>query len=116
MEHFPFTSEEAVDICEDFEDLADTDYNLMKPQAYIIHNVVTCPYNEDNRKLFIENYHRTKDQQEAIYFYKGNEFDVLVFAYDADDDTRYTVVDIRTYTETLGIRYHFPGTARPDHG
>lgn len=112
---FPFTLEETVDICEDFEDLIDTDYTLNKSHDYFIQNVVTCPYAESDRNTFIENYDRSKNADESISFYTGNEYDVIVFAYDIDDESNFLVLDIRSYVDIQGINYHFPGQPRMGH-
>jgi len=41
--------------------------------------------------------------------YIGNEYDVIVFAYNIDDITNYLYTDIRRFTEQRGITYSFPG-------
>lgn len=108
MELTPFTLEQAEEIAEDFEDLLDTDFTISKAMVYLIDNVLVCPFDEENKKLFAANYHQTKDSKSSLSFYNGNEYDVIVFAYDTDD-TGYTCIDIRTFAEHRGIgTYSFP--------
>lgn len=108
MAQTPFSLEDAHEIAEDFEDLIDTDFNIGKGLTYFIDNVLVCPHNPDDQKLFLSNYHYSKNKEGSLDFYKGNEFDVVVLAYDIDDETNYTSIDIRTYVEHRGINYNFP--------
>ncbi len=109
MNNFPFTLEEATDIAEDFEDLIDTDYAVGNSQVFEVNNVLVCPYEDDDKVKFAAYYHDTKDAQVAIKSYMGNEYDVIVFAYNIDDLTNYSYTDIRTFTSERGISYTFPG-------
>lgn len=109
MQHNPFTLDEANEIAEDFEDLVDTEINTGQGKVYVIHNVVVCPFDEPGKQLFADNYRKTKDKNELINFHKGDEYDVVIFAYDADDEADYNWFDIRTFAERRGIKYNFPG-------
>jgi hypothetical protein len=109
MEHTPFSLEQANDIAEDFEDLIDTDFSISNAVDYLIDNVVVCPFNDADKKLFATNYHHTKEKASSLNFYTGTEFDVIVFAYDMDN-AAYTYIDIRTFVEHKGITYRFPET------
>jgi len=111
MNNFPFTLEEATDIAEDFEDLIDTDFAMGNSLVYEVNNVVVSPYEEEDKTKFAAYYHETKDAQIALKTYMGNEYDVIVFAYDIDDVTNYIFTDIRTFVEQRGINYAFPGDA-----
>jgi len=109
MNNFPFTLEEATDIAEDFEDLIDTDFAMGNSLVYEVNNVLVCPYEEEDKKKFATYYHDTKEAQLAMKSYIGNEYDVIVFAYNIDDITNYLYTDIRRFTEQRGITYSFPG-------
>jgi hypothetical protein len=106
MIHRPYTLEEATEIAEDFEDLIDTDFKLEKV-TYIVDNVVTGPFTEEDKEFFVKNYLKTKNSEESLAFYNGSEFDVLLFACNENDDTTYNCIDIRTFTEQKGIKYNF---------
>jgi hypothetical protein len=103
----PFTLEQANDIAEDFEDLADTDFSINKTIVYMIDNVLVCPFRDEDKNLFATNYHQTKEKESSMSFYNGDQYDVMVFAYDIDD-AAYTCIDIRTFAEHKGITYKFP--------
>lgn len=103
-----FSLDEAREICEDFEDLIDTEFNVDSPFVFLIHDVMPCPYKEQDKLAFVENYVRTKDKDESIAFYKGDEFDVILFAFDETDSANYTYVNIRAYVDNNGVRYNFP--------
>ena len=40
----PFTLEEALEICEDFEDLKDTEFTMDTDTIYLVDDVVLCPF------------------------------------------------------------------------
>ncbi len=103
-----FTLAEALEICEDFEDLIDTDFNVDSPFEFLIRDVMPCPFGEEDKQVFINNYLQSKNKEDAISFYKGNEFDVILFAFDETDDANFTYVNIRSYVENNGVRYNFP--------
>ena len=109
MNNFPFTLEEATDIAEDFEDLIDTDFAVGNSLVFEVNNVLICPYEDEDKKKFASHYHETKDVQIALKSYVGNEYDVIVFAYNIDDIADYNYTDIRTFVEQRGINYSFPG-------
>jgi hypothetical protein len=108
MKNTPFTVDEAIDIAEDFEDLIDTDFSINKALIYLVENVMICPFKEDDKKLFVSNYHYSKDKDGALDFYKGKDYDVIVLAYDVDDESSFTYIDIRTFANQKGIKYDFP--------
>ena len=104
----PFTIEEATEICEDFEDLKDTEFNINASTEYLVHDVVISPFNQVDKQKFIDNYFATKDSVKSLSSYTGAEFDVILFAYDVADETDYIHIGIRAFTHERGIRYSFP--------
>ncbi len=82
----PFTIEEATEICEDFEDLKDTEFNIDTSAEYLVQDVVISPFNEVDKQKFIDNYFTTKDGTKSLSGYTGNEYDVIIFAYDIADE------------------------------
>jgi hypothetical protein len=109
MMHTPLSKNQASEIAEDFEDLIDTDFTVNKSLSYFIDNVLISPYNMDDKKLFVSNFHFSKDKDAALSFYSGSEYDVILLAYDVDDESSYIYIDIRTFVEQRGINYNFPG-------
>lgn len=106
MTHRPYTLEEAAEIAEDFEDLIDTDFKL-EQITYVVDNVVTGPFTEGDKEFFVKNYLKTKNAEESLALCNGSEFDVLLFAYNENDDMTYICIDIRTFTAQKGIKYNF---------
>lgn len=109
MTHTPLSKSEAQEIAEDFEDLIDTDFSVNKALSYFIDNVLICPFDMENKKLFVSNFHYSKDKDAALSFYDGDEYDVIIMAYNVDDETSYIYIDIRTFVSQRGINYNFPG-------
>jgi hypothetical protein len=102
-----FTLDEANEIAEDFEDLIDTEFRS-GTDTYIVDNVMVCPSGEADLEQFIKNYQDNKDRSKAIEFYKNEAYDVIVYAYNADNESEIIYIDIRTYTAQRGIAYNFP--------
>ena len=110
MDITPFTHEEAIDIAEDFEDLIDTDFDL-NGAVYEVIDVVVCPFPEGAGIKFIDDFQLSKDKESALVAYVGEEFNVLVYAINIDNQEQTTFIDIRTFAEQKGIRYNYPGKA-----
>lgn len=108
MEYQPFTKEQAIEISEDFEDIIGTRLKLSQAEIYRIENVIYSPLNESEKVQFVENYKNSKDQEAAIAFYGGEDFDVILFVTDVDDRSQYFYFNIRTYVGQQGINYRFP--------
>ena len=102
------TLEEAIEIADDFEDLIDTDFTVSKALTYYIDGVLVCPYPEADKKLFISNYQFSRDKDGALSFYKGEDYDVILMAYDIDDESSHIQLDIRSFAGQMGITYSFP--------
>ena len=108
MNFTPFTLEEAREIWDDFEDLKDTEFKLDSPTVFLVHDVVVTPFDEEDRQKFVHAYSRTKDSEASLTGYTGTEYDVMIVAYDVDDETNLSYIDIRTFAAYKGIKYSFP--------
>lgn len=108
MDWHPFTKEEAIDVCDDFEDLIGTKFHSDELGLLKIDNVAVGPFSEEDSKLFADNYIRTRDISEALGFYEGNDFDIFVFAYPVDDKEEICYIKIRLFVEANGVNYKFP--------
>lgn len=104
----PFTFEEASEICEDFEDLKDTEFNIGTSTVYLIHDVTISPFKEEDKRKFIYDYFAAKDSGKPLRSYSGSEYDVLLLAYNLANETDFVHIDIRTFTNQRGITYNFP--------
>jgi hypothetical protein len=101
----PFSHEHAAEICEDFEDLIDTEYK-MGTNTYDIDAVVISPFSETDKIMFIERFLSYKNHEQAIKVFNVERFDVLVIAHDIETGA-HTAIDIRTYAKENGIVYSF---------
>jgi hypothetical protein len=108
MNRQPFNLATAQDICEDFEDLIDTEIGFGSSVVLYIDNVLVCPFDENIRQKFAECYHQTHNAAQAMSEYSGNDYDVMVFATHPEEPKGYTYMDIRTFVEQTGISYNFP--------
>ena len=108
MDPKPFTIEEAAEICEDFEDLIDTEFKIGTSPLLLVVHVSIAPFQEADKNSFVEAYSQTKDSQAALNGYPGNDYDVILITAEADNETSYSYMDIRTFTQLKGIKYAFP--------
>jgi hypothetical protein len=104
----PFTLEDAHEVREDFEDLIDTEFNLGPALIYIVKDILICPFAEDDRSKFISVYAENSDPAEALKGYSGDEYDVILACYEADDETKYMYLPITAFVAEKGIQYNFP--------
>ena len=108
MEFTSFTLEEAKEICEDFEDLKDTEFTIGLNTTYLVDDIVVSPFYEQDKQPFIEGYLASKDSGKALSAYSGNEYDILLFVADVDNNSDHMHIDIRTFAGRQGIGYNFP--------
>ena len=109
MEFTPFTLDEANEICEDFVDLNDSEFVTMaSPTIYLVEDVVVCPFNDKDKQQFIDNYLADKNGARALEFYTGEDYDVILFIFDVDNEADLLHMSIRTYAIEKGVGYDFP--------
>jgi len=113
MDYNPFSFEEAEEICEDFEDLIDTEFTLPsadKSAVFLIDAVVVCPFGEQDKLKFIEYYHRVKDAAASLGDYNGDEYDVILLFSSAAGEANNSYLGIRKFAVEQGIKYNFPSS------
>jgi hypothetical protein len=105
-----FTREQATEICEDFEDLIDTEFTFRAepPIKLIIDHVVLAPFEQDDKKAFVASYTASGNPAEALSAYTGDKYDVLILAQNATDPNDIIVMDIRQYIQEHNVGYNFP--------
>ncbi len=106
-----FTREQAEEICEDFEDLVDTDITIHSEEdamECIIDHVVMVPHDKALQQQFLQIYSAGKNLMEAQSLYSGDEYDVLILACNANDEDEVVILPIREYIEENGVGYNFP--------
>ncbi len=107
MSNTAFTLTKANDVAEDFEDLVDTDFRAQNGKVYVIESVSVSPFDEQEKRQFTDNFINCRDKVEAISFYNGGEFDVVVFFYEEHDEAAWYSQDIRAFVAERGINYNF---------
>ncbi len=108
MTRTTFTLEEAEEIADDFEDLIDTEFTFDKKTTWFVDNIMVTPFSDTDRDQFVKNYLSTKDKVYSLSLYAGEFYDVLLMAFDVNDDTNYICMDIRSFAAQKGIIYAFP--------
>jgi hypothetical protein len=87
-----FTLEEAEEICEDFEDLKDTEF-LYEGDMVLVDDVVTVPANDS-----------IQPQKTAA----ENGYDVVIIASGTPPGNIQYRISIREYVALKGVSYNFP--------
>lgn len=111
IENTPFTFEEAGEICEDFEDLVDTEFTLPSSginTVFMVDAVAICPFGEAQKAQFLNRYQETRNITAAIEGYDGPDYDVILLLSDADNEADFSYLGIRTFVAEKGITYNFP--------
>lgn len=110
MEMRAFSIDEANEICEDFEDLIDTEIVVRKPEpkVYLVDHVVPVPFSAPDKEAYMTVYNETLDPKVALGTYTGAEFDVFIICQYIHDSTDVVMLDIHTYIDTNGVSYNFP--------
>jgi len=104
----PLALDEATEICEDFEDLKDTEF-IMNGTQYLVNDVVICPHPEQDRQAFIDSCLANGNNCEgALDAYTGSDFDVILFICNAENEEEVLFMTIRTYAAEQGVAYNFP--------
>jgi len=109
MKNIPFTLEQAEEIAEDFEDLADTGF-LKEGRKWIISRIVVCHFGDANKSVFPQKLVSgavTAFAQTDSTMTEGN-FDLSLLLTSQDEEPITSSIDIRTYTGMMGINYKFP--------
>ncbi len=104
MQKIPFTKAQADEICEDFEDMKDTEFKMGNLQ-YIVEDIVICPSAEPYRQRFTEAWLNTRAFQHNDY--PLDDYDVLLFVCDIATE-EFLFIDIRDYIAEKVFNYNFP--------
>ncbi len=102
-----FSLAAAEEVCDDFEDLKDTEFTLSS-NVYIIDDILVCPFNDTDKENFFEYYLQSNNVKEALGTYFGSEYDVMIVTCEAADETVKSYIGIRQFAAEKGISYNFP--------
>ncbi len=104
MEIRPFSLAEAEEICEDFEDLKDTEFS-MQGTLYLIDAVLVSPHASEEKAAFFDSYLKEgNDAQPHV----SDECDVIIVFCNAEDEQAIYLMGIRQFAAEKGIMYNFP--------
>lgn len=106
MDLKPFTFDEAEEICDDFEDLKDSEFTL-SGVAYIVEDVVIAPFSATGKELFLEAYKNGTGKFSAVQAPEA-EYDVMLVVTNLDEEDGFSFMGIRQYAAEKGVRYNFP--------
>jgi hypothetical protein len=108
MAFTPFTLEEAEEIREDFEDLADTEFKIGNSPLMLVDAVLISPFADADKNDFAERYYATKNSDNLHSLYPDSIYDVMLITSEADNNTNFSFIGIREFAELRGIKYEFP--------
>lgn len=110
MKPLYFTLEQATEICEDFEDLIDTEftYRSEPPIKLLIDYVAIAPFDKEDKEAFVNSYTASGDPVGALNNYAGDKYDVLILGQNANDPNDIIILDIRQYIAENNVAYNFP--------
>lgn len=98
---------QAVEVCEDFEDLIDTELQH-DDILWLIDGVLVCPYGEEERRLFFEQYMESKDAEAALAMTANEGYSAMLLLSEADDEHHVAYMDIAAYLKEKGVHYNVP--------
>ena len=107
MKVHPFTFAEAEEICEDFEDLKDSEF-MISSRSYIVDDVLISPFDRADKDAFFATYVFSKTNGIASGGYRGAECDVIIAVADLFDERVVSYIEIRQYVSEKGVNYNFP--------
>lgn len=104
----PFSLEDAKEICEDFEDLIDTEL-IFDGVLYMVEDVTVCPFHASEKEAFFASYEIGQRGQDDSHHADEEAFDVtlVVTNLEKEDDGLF-FIGIRQYIADKGVNYNFP--------
>ena len=117
MGNTPFSFDDAEEIAEDFEDLIDTELTMpvTGTSVFMVDAVAVCPFDAIEKERFADEFYKTRDVSGALAGYTGSDYDVILLLTDADNESNYSYLGIRTYILEKGITYNFPADESHQH-
>jgi hypothetical protein len=107
MQSRPFTLQQANSIVNDFKHLVGTSFKDDPEMA--IQNIEVAPFDEENKRIFVDNYSRFGHRHDSLNGYVGHFYDVLVMAKSADPaENKVAFEHIRQYAREGHMTYVFP--------
>lgn len=108
MQNTPFTLAQAIDVCEDFEDLIGTSPGIGGIKN-LVEAVIYCPYEDALKQEFIKNYRLSGgNHEQALDGYNGEDYDVIILFKPTSPSDAVIYYGIRNYVSEMGFRYNYP--------
>lgn len=108
MELKPFSLEDAEEICEDFEDLKDTEL-IFDGVMYMIEDVVICPFETVEKDRFFNSYKLGGGNVADAHHTMQGSFDVTLVVTNLEkENDGFFFIGIRQYIAEKGVNYNFP--------
>jgi hypothetical protein len=100
----PVSMSEATEIVKQFEYLKGKSFEPGAEPWFPIEAVAVAPWDDINKRIFIEYYKTKKNPREALRFYQGPYYDVIVICCLKESDW-YVFKDIASYCKEHKIKY-----------
>lgn len=97
----------AEEICEDFEDLIDTEFHF-EGRLLMAERVLVAPHDVAQCEQFFSDCMAGADAAALIADREGSDFDVIIVVSEADDATALSYLRIGAYIADKGVHYNFP--------
>ncbi len=97
----------AEEICEDFEDLIDTEFHF-EGRLLMAERVLVAPYGAEQCEEFFSKCVVGADVAALLADHEGAEFDVIIIISEADDPAVLSYLRIGAYIADKGVHYNFP--------
>jgi len=102
-----FSFSVAEEICEDFEDLIDTEFHF-EGRMLMAERVLVVPYAAEQCEECFSLYLAGVDVAARIADQEGSEFDVIIIVSEADNPEALSYLRIGAYIADKGVHYNFP--------
>ncbi|WP_276134996.1 hypothetical protein [Polluticoccus soli] len=103
MEKQPLTRQQAEDLREQFSHLVGQPLNTGVDDSLVIDCVAVVPYDDINRYIYLIDYRECRDVIEALGFYVGPLFDVVLISVMKSDRTQVFYKELRTYLQEQNL-------------
>jgi hypothetical protein len=107
MSPIPFTLDDAREICEDFEDLIDTEFRYAGTDI-LVENVVVTPYAEPAKTDFLVALANANNAMELLSEYEADGYDVVIVGLVDDNGEPKHYIPVTQYVAENGINYNLP--------
>lgn len=109
MEPTPYSFADAEEICEDFEDMKDTEF-VLSGVSYIVDDVIVCPFEPAEKQAFFTAYAAGDKNIIVAPTTDVARYDVTLVVSDLSADEGPSFMSVQQYVAEKGVNYNFPTT------